>query len=265
MQEGGEIFGDDEIWLSNFRFIPQVFGRAVLLPMSKIALPKGSFAQAEEGIAATDQCRNLLVCFAESPEYPSHEDVRFGFAHFSIFGGTGPSRVGGTGPIHHDPLGPWTPWWGGPVGSKTGVVPYPEINIQSTPVSAAHALKGGIFSRFVPSMGSCIQFGLILHPYLIAVPFPPTLASPWRNGFVEIHGGTALFKAKCGTTPQKQPKNEQNLGVGLCYGTNKPPSWKSLVPYAFGFELLILSINLLTVKIIRTLILSDLDETICTK
>jgi len=39
---GGEIFGDDEISVSNFRFLPQIFGRGILLPMSKIPPPNGS-------------------------------------------------------------------------------------------------------------------------------------------------------------------------------------------------------------------------------
>jgi len=55
----------------------------------------------------------------------------------------------------------------------------------------------------VPSIGSCSQFCLILQPRRVAVPFPPTFASPWQNSFVQIHGGTALLKAKFGTTPQK--------------------------------------------------------------
>jgi len=55
-------------------------------------------------------------------------------------------------------------------------------------------------SRFVPLMGSCSQFCLILHPHRVAVPFPPTFSSPWRNSFVHIHGGTALLKAKFWTT-----------------------------------------------------------------
>ena len=47
-----------------------------------------------------------------------------------------------------------------------------------------------VFSRFVPSIGSCSQFCFILQPHRVAVPFPPTFASPWRsnpwrNNFVE--------------------------------------------------------------------------------
>jgi len=75
----------------------------------------------------------------------------------------------------------------------------------------------------VPSIGSCSQFCLILQPHRVAVPFPPTFASPWRNSFVQIHGGKTLLKAKFGTTPQKRPENDINWGVGSSYGTNNPP------------------------------------------
>jgi len=79
-----------------------------------------------------------------------------------------------------------------------------------------------MFSRFVPSIGSCSQFCLILQAHRVAVPFPPTFDSPWWNSLVQIHGGTTLLKEFFGTTPQKQPKNDLNLGVGSSYGTNKP-------------------------------------------
>jgi len=75
----------------------------------------------------------------------------------------------------------------------------------------------------VPSIGSCSQFCLILQPHRVPVPFPPTFASPWRNNFVQIHGGTTLLKAKFGITPQKRQKNDINWGVGSSYGKNKPP------------------------------------------
>jgi len=39
-RSGGEIFGDDEFWVNNFRFISEIFGGAVLLPMSNVAPPK---------------------------------------------------------------------------------------------------------------------------------------------------------------------------------------------------------------------------------
>jgi len=66
----------------------------------------------------------------------------------------------------------------------------------------------------VPSMGSCSQFCLIMHPHRAAVPFPPTFALPWRNNFVQIHGETTLLLAKFGITPQKRPKNDQIRGWG---------------------------------------------------
>jgi len=66
----------------------------------------------------------------------------------------------------------------------------------------------------VPSIGSCSQFCLMLQLHPVAVPFPPTFASPWRNSFVQIHGGTTLFKAKFGDTPQKRPKNDLNWVAG---------------------------------------------------
>jgi hypothetical protein len=47
---------------------------------------------------------------------------------------------------------------------------------------------------------------LIVHLHRVAVPFPPTFSSPWRNSFVQIHGRTALLKEKFGTTPQNDPK-----------------------------------------------------------
>jgi len=55
------------------------------------------------------------------------------------------------------------------------------------PPCTAHARTGGVFSRFVPSIGSCSQFCLILHFHRVAVPFPASFASPWRNSFVQIH------------------------------------------------------------------------------
>ena len=50
------------IWVSNFRFIPQIFGEVILLPMSKITSPNCSCTQAAVNIAVTDSC-HLLVCF----------------------------------------------------------------------------------------------------------------------------------------------------------------------------------------------------------
>jgi len=42
--------------------------------------------------------------------------------------------------------------------------------------------------------------------------------------------GMALFKAKFGTTALNGPKNDQKIGVGSSYGTNKPSSGKTLFP-----------------------------------
>ena len=88
-----------------------------------------------------------------------------------------------------------------------GKGPYPHITCFEIP-------QEQMFSRFVPSIGSCSQFCLILQPHRVAVPFLPTFASPWRNSFVQTRGGTTLLEAKFGTTPQKQPKNDLNWGVG---------------------------------------------------
>ena len=49
--------------MNNFRFVPQVFGGAILLPMSKIAPPNGSGTQDAAGKAIADQCRHVLICF----------------------------------------------------------------------------------------------------------------------------------------------------------------------------------------------------------
>ena len=86
-------FLDDEISVSKFGFLPQIFGVGILLIGSKIPPHHGSCVQAAAGLAAADQCRHLLICFAESPEYPAHEDVCFGSAHFSIFYCTAPPLI----------------------------------------------------------------------------------------------------------------------------------------------------------------------------
>jgi len=83
----------------------------------------------------------------------------------------------------------------------------------------------------VPSIGSCSKFCLILQPHCVAVRFAPTFASPWRNSFVQIHGGTTLLKEKFRIIPQKRPKNDLNWGVGSSYGTNKTPLPNHLFPY----------------------------------
>ena len=94
--------------------------------------------------------------------------------------------------------------------APTGRVRSPKYTCFETP-------QEQIFSRFAPLIGSCSQFCLILQPDRVAVPDPPTFASPWRNSFVKIHGGTTLLRAKFGTTPQKRPKNDLISGVGSCY------------------------------------------------
>ena len=78
------------------------------------------------------------------------------------------------------------------------------------------------------------QCCLILHPHRVEVCFPPTFALPWRNSFVQIFGGTTLLKEKFGTTPQKRPNIDLNLGVGSTYGTNKPPLPNPLFLYDIG-------------------------------
>jgi len=69
----------------------------------------------------------------------------------------------------------------------------------------------------VPSMGSCRQFCLILHPHRVASPFPATFASP---------GEIALFKFMA-----EQLCWRQNLGPPLKYGpqTTKFGVWGHLM------------------------------------
>jgi len=56
--------------VSNFRFLPLVFGEEILLPMSNPPLPNnGSCAQAVADKAVTDRCRHLLICFATATYY----------------------------------------------------------------------------------------------------------------------------------------------------------------------------------------------------
>ena len=62
---GDDIFEDDKISVSDFRFLPQMFGGAILLPISKIAPPNGSYVQDAMGTAVADQCRILLICSAK--------------------------------------------------------------------------------------------------------------------------------------------------------------------------------------------------------
>jgi len=63
--QGVSIFlGMIKISLSNFRFLSQMFGGAILLPISKIAPPNGSYVQDAMGTAIAHQCRILLICSA---------------------------------------------------------------------------------------------------------------------------------------------------------------------------------------------------------
>ena len=83
----------------------------------------------------------------------------------------------------------------------------------------------------VPSMGSCSQFCLILHPHRVALPFPPTqfcdamaeqiCANPWE---------TALNWKKIGITPPKWFQNDPNWGVGSSYGQINPSSEANCFP-----------------------------------
>ena len=59
-----------------------------------------------------------------------------------------------------------------------------------------------------PLMGSCRQFCVTLNPLRVAVPFRPTFASPMAAMAEQLCSnpwGTALFKAKFGTTRGTQP------------------------------------------------------------
>jgi len=76
----------------------------------------------------------------------------------------------------------------------------------------------------VPSMGSCSQFCLILHPHRVAVPFPPILASPWRNSFVQIHVEQLCSRQNLGRPLQNDPKTTNIWGWGqLMVQINPPP------------------------------------------
>jgi len=68
-------------------------------------------------------------------------------------------------------------------------------------------------------MGSCSQFGVILHPHRVAGPFAPTLASPWRNSFVQIR--------------RKQVYSRQNLDH-LGKTSQKPSKFRGGVIWARG-------------------------------
>ena len=84
----------------------------------------------------------------------------------------------------------------------------------------------------VPLMGSYCQFCVILHPHRVAVPFPPTFVSTWRNSFVQIHGEQLWSRQKLGPFPKNEPKTTKIWGWGhLLEWTN--PSGKLLFPWNF--------------------------------
>jgi len=65
--EGRNYGGGGEIYVRNFRFVPQKFGGVILLIESKLTPPNGSYAQDVAGTGVADECRHLLVCFAMRP------------------------------------------------------------------------------------------------------------------------------------------------------------------------------------------------------
>jgi len=91
-----------------------------------------------------------------------------------------------------------------------------------TPLSATRALRGMVFWRFVPSMRSCSQLCLILHPHRVAVPFPPTFATPWWNSFVQIHAEQLCWRPNLGT-PIKHNRKRPKIVVVQSYCSNNPP------------------------------------------
>ena len=75
-----------------------------------------------------------------------------------------------------------------------------------------------------PSMGSCSQFCLILHPHRVAVLFPPTFASPWRNSFLQIHGEQLCSRQNLGPPLKNDTKTTKIWGWGhLMVQINPPP------------------------------------------
>ena len=156
-------------------------------------------------ITAADQCRHLLRgarrrrALARRRRAPNGSDQR----HEECVNRGAPVDDTPRGNLLillcHRPLGTVM---GVPVASKTKGS---TVHKRSTPLSAAHALGSGVFSRFVPLIGSCSQFGLILHPHYVAVPFPPIFASSCRNSFVQIHGAQLCSRQNLEPplTPQK--------------------------------------------------------------
>jgi len=115
--------------------------------------------------------------------------------HYTCF-----ATVQGWGPYPPHPLRDRSVPPTGQVRTPYGTSPSPLLQIKPlrppttegsvTPHTFFETPQKQVFSRFVPSIGSCSQFCFILQPHRVAVPFPPTFASPWRsnpwrNNFVE--------------------------------------------------------------------------------
>jgi len=138
---GGEIFWDDEISVSKFRFLPQMFGGGILVIGSNPPPPNGSCAQSCD----RHSCRRWV-----------------------------------------------------------------------------QALVRMLYQA--PSMGFCSQFGLILHPHRVAVPFPPTFATPWRNILLQIHAEQICCRQNLGSPLKNDPKTTQIGWWGhLMVQINPPP------------------------------------------
>ena len=65
-----------------------------------------------------------------------------------------------------------------------------------------------------PSMGPWDRFCLILHTHHVAVPFPPTFASPWRNSVDQIHGEQLCSRQNSEPPLRNDPKTTQIWGWG---------------------------------------------------
>ena len=91
--EGRNYGGCGEIYVRNFRFVPQKFGGVILLIESKLTPPNGSCAQDAVGTGVADQYRHLLVCFAESQKHFT----------FGVFRGVQTCTVEGVGGYRPDP------------------------------------------------------------------------------------------------------------------------------------------------------------------
>jgi len=70
----------------------------------------------------------------------------------------------------------------------------------------------------VLSMGSYSQFCWILHPYRVAVPFPPTFASPWRNSFTFMRNIFVEGQIWDLLSKMNQKRHQLLVGVIVWYG-----------------------------------------------